>query len=271
MFCFFFQHLNLASNHQSYNHTLGPSSGPRRGNRLHHETNTQAMSQLSSPMTPSVEMNENRNNSSRFFRPAAGASNSDTRNTFWSSGRWPRATGGPGNANAVETPERPLLTDFPSPGVVSPMTQGHQHIYMEIPPEGGYENAQSLMSSVGTATKKGNGSGRYLSDSVQPIHLPLMPDGGPSELLTTGSTSSQSSGYGSSSANKTVYRPGISGDSSNVSRARPQTLFRLQQATTEAGDIRDSRTTDRGRGPFQRLNSNDQPDFVTLEDNDLVI
>ena len=96
-----------------------------------------------------------------------------------------------GGTAVAETPERPLLTDFPSPGVVSPLSQGPQHIYMEIPQDTGYENAHTLGGGGGS-------SNRYLGGgSVQPIHLPLLEEHG----VTSGSNSSQSSGYYSE------YRP----------------------------------------------------------------
>ncbi|XP_059091180.1 latrophilin Cirl-like isoform X2 [Tigriopus californicus] len=82
---------------------------------------------------------------------------------------------GPGSSKVVETPERPLLTDFPSPGQFS----NTNHIYMEVQDpwhQGHYDMDPNYSPTT-------------LMSQHQPIHLPIM--------VAESSNSSQSSGYAS--------------------------------------------------------------------------
>ena len=265
----------------------------------------------SSPNTTADEsIEEQLEEKSRLFRPAAGSCSSTSGGrAFWTSNRWPNKTTGVGtnkdSTAMLQTTERPLLTDFPSPGVLSPMggrgptltpqlESQQQHIYMEIPPpwnnqaEGGYENAHTLGGGV-----SGSGNSRGLVSSVQPIHLPLLGPMdhhgratlGPPLDHSAGSTSSQSSGYGSSNTATTSHPynkhhhhhqlmpqqlPQQHHDSFQ-SRTRPQTLFRLRPAA-ESSSSSSSTVGFRQQRNQGRNNDNNghQPDIVTLEDLSLI-
>eukprot|EP00095_Tigriopus_kingsejongensis_P002253 maker-scaffold478_size161223-snap-gene-0.24 protein:Tk02253 transcript:maker-scaffold478_size161223-snap-gene-0.24-mRNA-1 annotation:"GM21049" len=144
---------------------------------------------------------------------------------------------GPGvNGKVVETPERPLLTDFPSPGQFS----NTNHIYMEVQDpwhQGHYEMDPNYVDPGLTSPTP---------LSHQPIHLPIM--------VAESSNSSQSSGYGSATFHNQQLQlqqqqlmnqargdessqvfaissrgpPSSSGRSMTMSRHRPSTLFKGQ-------------------------------------------